>query len=416
MRKWVSLMIEFEETLLASLIKFPKLYDDLQVTPNMISDESIKATLAFFREKGFADVASLYQVSGASNQQVIDKKTIGSMRNDKFIFESHFKQYQVDVINAYKQRMISSAAQDYIEKPTTESQNFLQQTITQLNEIDIDDEDTKIDVLLQIMDTITSDAKSGILTGFKSLDGLTDGFDASQFNIIGARPSIGKTAFAIAMGLQMAQKNTVHFVSLETKDVKVTTRILSNLSNVPLKKFKNGGMMTSDEIELVTKWIGYYQKLDFHVHDKNNITPAKLRSIIAKHPDKTNIIFLDYIQLMKSDDKSRDRRLELEQISRELKIVAKETNSVIIALAQLSRSVEQRQDKRPIMSDLKEAGGLEQDADIIMMLYRDDYYSKQRDPDNPGKSEIECIIAKNKDGETGIVKMDFYKASQRFYG
>ncbi|TDM12683.1 DnaB helicase C-terminal domain-containing protein [Macrococcus bovicus] len=409
-------MIEFEENLLASLIKFPKLYDDLQVTPNMISDESIKATLQFFREKGFADVASLYQVSGASNQQVIDKKTIGSMRNDKFIFESHFKQYQIDVINAYKQRMIISAAQDYIEKPTVESQNFLQQTITQLNEIDIDDEDTKTDVLLQIMDTITSDAKSGILTGFKSLDGLTDGFDASQFNIIGARPSIGKTAFAIAMGLQMAQKNTVHFVSLETKDVKVTTRILSNLSNVPLKKFKNGGMMTSDEIELVTKWIGYYQNLDFHVHDKNNITPAKLRSIIAKHPDKTNIIFLDYIQLMKSDDKSKDRRLELEQISRELKIVAKETNSVIIALAQLSRGVEQRQDKRPIMSDLKEASGLEQDADIIMMLYRDDYYTKQTDPDNPGKSEIECIIAKNKDGETGTVKMDFYKASQRFYG
>lgn len=408
-------MYEFEEMLIGSLIKYPELYNELQVTPNMLADESMKATLSFFREKGAADIAELYRISGTTNLKVIDKKLIGQLRNEDFIFRSHFKKYQIDVISAYKHRMISAAAKDYMEKPSVSTQTFLQQTITQLNEIDLDEEDTKTETLLQIMDIITGDAKPGIKTGFDGLDNLIDGFDTSQLNIIGARPSVGKTAFAISMGLRMAKQHTVHFVSLETKDLKVTTRILSSLSAVPLKKFKNGNMMTTEEIEKVTKWVGYYQQLDFHVHDRNNITTAKLRSIIAKHPEKTNVIFIDYIQLMQSGDKNRERRLELEQISRELKILAKDTNSVIIALAQLSRRVEQRQDKRPTMSDLKEAGGLEQDADVIMMLYRDDYYNRNEVEEIPGQSEIEVIVAKNKDGGTGTVKMAFYKPTQRFF-
>lgn len=224
-----------------------------------------------------------------------------------------------------------------------------------------------------------------------------------------------KTALAINMGYNFALNGcAVTFVSLETTERKITERLLSSMSKVELHKFKNTELMTDEDIEKIIDQIGVYEKLDFKIVDNNNITPQKIRNIISNN-DKQNIVIIDYVQLMKADGQFKDRRLEVETISRELKILAKETNAVIIALAQLSRGVEHRQDKRPMMSDLKEAGGLEQDGDVIMLLYRDDYYNQPEVPDAFGKSEIECIVAKNKDGQVGTVKLDFYKPIQRFF-
>ncbi|PTK52353.1 damage-inducible protein, partial [Staphylococcus haemolyticus] len=132
--------------------------------------------------------------------------------------------------------------------------------------------------------------------------------------------------------------------------------------------------------------------------------------------DKPHVIFIDYLTLMQSDVQMKDRRLEVEKISRDLKIIAKETGCVIIALSQLSRGVESRNNKRPMMSDLREAGGIEQDANMIFLLYRDDYYDQSMQDHETGKSDIEFNVAKNKDGETGTVELEFYKKSQRFYG
>lgn len=224
-----------------------------------------------------------------------------------------------------------------------------------------------------------------------------------------------KTALAINLGVNFALKGlAVTFVSLETTERKITDRLLASLAKVELHKFKNTDLMTDEDISKVIDQIGVYEKLDFKVVDNNNITPQKIRNVISNN-DKQNIVIIDYVQLMKAEGNFKDRRLEIESISRELKILVKETNSVIIALAQLSRGVEHRNDKRPMMSDLKEAGGLEQDGDVIMLLYRDDYYNKPEEPNITGKSEVECIVAKNKDGEVGTVKMDFYKPIQRFY-
>lgn len=131
---------------------------------------------------------------------------------------------------------------------------------------------------------------------------------------------------------------------------------------------------------------------------------------------KPNVIFIDYLTLMSSDTPQKDRRLEVEKISRDLKVIAKETRSTIIALSQLSRGVESRQDKRPLMSDLREAGGIEQDANMIFFLYREDYYDRTLQDDDTGRSDIEFIISKNKDGQTGTVDLEFYKKTQRFYG
>ena len=146
------------------------------------------------------------------------------------------------------------------------------------------------------------------------------------------------------------------------------------------------------------------------------MTPQDVREVAMKSSDKPHVIFIDYLTLMQSDIPQRDRRLEVEKISRDLKIIAKETGCVIIALSQLSRGVESRNDKRPMMSDLREAGGIEQDANMIFFLYREDYYDKEMQDNETGKSDIEFIIAKNKDGETGTAELEFYKKSQRFYG
>ena len=146
------------------------------------------------------------------------------------------------------------------------------------------------------------------------------------------------------------------------------------------------------------------------------MTPQDVREVASQKTDKPHVIFIDYLTLMQSDVPQRDRRLEVEKISRDLKIIAKETGCIIIALSQLSRGVESRSDKRPMMSDLREAGGIEQDANMIFFLYRDDYYDQDQQDNITGKSEIEFIISKNKDGETGVVHLDFYKKTQRFYG
>ena len=131
-----------------------------------------------------------------------------------------------------------------------------------------------------------------------------------------------------------------------------------------------------------------------------------------KNKDKQQVIFIDYLQLMQTDSKL-DRRNGIEKISRDLKIIANETGAIIVLLSQLSRGVESRNDKRPMLSDMKEAGGIEADASLAMLLYREDYYN-QDEEDELGKSIVECNIAKNKDGETGIIEFEYYKRTQRF--
>lgn len=288
--------------------------------------------------------------------------------------------------------------------------------VKQLDALTIKEENTKKKTLLNVMSDLMGETKPKILpTGFRDIDNLISGFHPGQLNIIGARPSMGKTAIAINMGVNFALSGcAVTFVSLETTEREITDRLLSSLSKVQLQKFKDTSLMSEKEIDQVIEEIDTYEKLDFNVIDKNNTTPQKIRNIVGSN-DKTNVIFIDYVQLMKADGYSKDRRLEIEDISRELKIVAKETNSIVIALAQLSRSVEQRSDKRPMMSDLREAGGLEQDGNVIMLLYRDDYYNKPEVTDLTGKSEVEFIVAKNKDGQVGTVVLDFFKPIQRFY-
>lgn len=405
-----------EDLVVASLIQFPDLFSRLALTDVMFEDYELKICIQYFKREGKADKHGLYAKAKAHPNDFISPDRVKALLDEDLVAKVFFDQYQSDVLEAYKQRERIKAIELYKDSPNLQNKAHMDEVMKSLDELTIKEKDGKKDTLLSVMDNLMGNTKPNILkTGFNNLDFLIDGFQPGQLNMIGARPSAGKTALAINIGYNFALNGcAVTFVSLETTERKITERLLSSMSKVELHKFKNTDLMTDENIENVIDQIGVYEKLDFKIIDNNNITPQNIRNVISNN-DKQNIVIIDYVQLMKADGQFKDRRLEVEAISRELKILAKETNAVIIALAQLSRGVEHRQDKRPMMSDLKEAGGLEQDGDVIMLLYRDDYYNRPKEPDAFGKSEIECIVAKNKDGQVGTVKLDFYKPIQRFF-
>ena len=404
-----------EDLVIASLIQYPDLYTKLALTEDMFEDYELKLCIQYFKREGKADKHGLYAKAKAHPNDFISPERVRMLLDEDLIAKVFFDQYQHDVLEAYKQRERIKAIELYKNSPNLQNKGHMDDVMKSMDELVIKEKDGKKDTLLSVMDNLMGNTKPNILkTGFNNLDSLIDGFQPGQLNMIGARPSAGKTALAINLGTNFAMSGcAVTFVSLETNERKITDRLLSSLSKVQLHKFKNADLLTDEDIEKVIDQIGIYEKLDFKILDNNNITPQKIRNIISNN-DKQNVVIIDYVQLMKADGNFKDRRLEVETISRELKILAKETNAIIIALAQLSRGVEHRNDKRPMMSDLKEAGGLEQDGDVIMLLYRDDYYNQPEVPNSFGKSEVECIVAKNKDGQVGTVKLDFYKPIQRF--
>ncbi|MDV7956853.1 DnaB-like helicase C-terminal domain-containing protein, partial [Pseudomonas aeruginosa] len=169
-----------------------------------------------------------------------------------------------------------------------------------------------------------------------------------------------------------------------------------------------------DDLTKLTNAMDKIMKLGIDISDKSNITSQDVRAQAMRHSDRQQVIFIDYLQLMDTDAKV-DRRVAVEKISRDLKIIANETGAIIVLLSQLNRGVESRQDKRPMLSDMKESGGIEADASLAMLLYRDDYYNRDEDDSITGKSIVECNIAKNKDGETGIIVFEYYKKTQRFF-
>lgn len=245
------------------------------------------------------------------------------------------------------------------------------------------------------------------------MDYKIGGFEPSQLIVIAARPSVGKTGFALNMLWNIAkQRHQTSFFSIETTGKNVLQRLLATITGIELNRIKNVQDLTPDELTQLTGAVDQILKLGININDDSTTTPQDIRSQAMKHSDKPQVIFIDYLQLMETDT-NVDRRVAVEKISRDLKIIANETGAIIVVLSQLNRGVESRNDKRPMLSDMKESGGIEADASMAMMLYRDDYY--EREDDDSGKSIVECNIAKNKDGETGVIEFEFYKKTQRFF-
>ena len=265
------------------------------------------------------------------------------------------------------------------------------------------------DILIDTFDNIEQLYKkkskvSGLESGFTDLDLKTSGLNPSELLIVAARPAMGKSAFVlnIAHHVAMNCKVPVMIFSLEMSKEQMVNRILCSEAEVDSMKVRTGDLDSEDWIKL-GKASGNLAEAPIYIDDTPGLSSAELRAKCrkAKLEKDIGLVIIDYLQLMESKGRSESRQNEISEISRALKILAKELNVPVIALSQLSRAAETRPDHRPILSDLRESGSIEQDADIVMFLYRDDYYNE----DTEKKNVAEVIIAKNRSGSTGTVEL-----------
>lgn len=254
---------------------------------------------------------------------------------------------------------------------------------------------------------------TGIPSGYADLDKMTSGFQRSDLIILAARPSVGKTAFALNVAQNVAARagETVAIFSLEMGASQLVQRMICAEGNLDASKLRSG-WLEEDDWQKLTMAIGTLAKAPIYIDDTPGITVADIRAKCRRLQAEKGLglILIDYLQLIHGRGKSDNRQQEVSEISRTLKGIARELNVPVIALSQLSRSVEQRQDKRPMMSDIRESGSIEQDADIVAFLYRDDYYDKETE----NKNVIEVIIAKQRNGPTGTVELAFLKEYNKF--
>ncbi|GAA4724311.1 replicative DNA helicase [Brevibacillus fulvus] len=254
---------------------------------------------------------------------------------------------------------------------------------------------------------------TGIPSGYPDLDKMTSGFQRSDLIILAARPSVGKTAFALNVAQNVAARagETVAIFSLEMAASQLVQRMICAEGNLDAQKMRTG-RLEEDDWQKLTMAIGTLAKAPIYIDDSPGVTVQDIRAKCRRLQTERGLgmILIDYLQLIHGRGKGDNRQQEVSEISRTLKGIARELNVPIIALSQLSRSVEQRQDKRPMMSDIRESGSIEQDADIVAFLYRDDYYDKETE----NKNVIEIIIAKQRNGPTGTVELAFLKEYNKF--
>ncbi|CAJ1317302.1 replicative DNA helicase [Paenibacillus sp. PK4536] len=276
------------------------------------------------------------------------------------------------------------------------------------------------DVLMEVFERVeilhqNSGNTTGIPSGFVDLDKMTAGFQRSDLIIVAARPSVGKTAFAlnIAQNVAVRAKETVAIFSLEMSAAQLVQRMICAEANLDANVMRTGEFKGDEDWAKLTMGISSLSEAEIYIDDTPGITVSEIRAKCRrlKKEKGLGMIVIDYLQLISGRGKAgENRQQEVSEISRTLKQIARELSVPVIALSQLSRGVEQRQDKRPMMSDLRESGSIEQDADIVSFLYRDDYYNA----DTEKKNIIEIIIAKQRNGPVGTVELVFLKNFNKF--
>lgn len=272
------------------------------------------------------------------------------------------------------------------------------------------------------------DAVTGLSTGYPELDKITTGLHSDELIILAARPAVGKTAFALNLAQNVGTKTdkTVAIFSLEMSAESLVNRMLCAEGSIDANHLRTG-QLTEDEWQNLVVAMGSLSRANIYMDDTAGIKMSEIRAKcrrLAKETGNLGLVVVDYLQLIEGSN-AENRQQEVSGISRQLKKLAKELHVPVIALSQLSRGVEQRQDKRPVLSDIRESGSIEQDADIVAFLYRDDYYRDEEDDDSDDSGsegeddennvgEVEVIIEKNRSGPRGTVKLLFVKSYNKF--
>ncbi|MDJ0731196.1 MAG: replicative DNA helicase [Crocosphaera sp.] len=358
----------------------------------------------------------LEQVGGLNKLTQLLDRTVSAVNIDR---------YAALVMDKYLRRQLIAAGHEIVD---------LGFETTQELEIVLDESEKKIFALTQkrpqeglihISDTMIKTfneleklqeqtALPGIETGFYDLDAMTGGLQRSDLIIIAGRPSMGKTAFGLGVAANIAKQFDlpVAMFSLEMSKEQLSMRLLAAEAGIESNRLRSGRFVQNDH-EKISIAMGTLSNLPIYIDDAANITVTQIRSqvrrLLAERKGEFGLVLIDYLQLMEGAG-SENRVQELSKITRSLKGLAREIKAPVIALSQLSRAVESRNNKRPMMSDLRESGAIEQDADLIMMLYRDEYYN----PDTVDRGVAEIILTKHRNGPTGTVRLLFQPELTKF--
>jgi replicative DNA helicase len=337
--------------------------------------------------------------------------------------EEHFKTYEQYILDCYKIReakLITQQIQEVQSKDIDKVKEYVEQLVNIVDEGEKGHFNLN-QILCEIEDFTQSDfdGYQGIPTGFARLDTLTDGWLEEELIILAARPSVGKTAFALELAKQALFRNhAVDFFSLEMSDKSLVTRLICSIGEIHSYKMKNPKKRFSEvDYKKYRQAQGAVDRMKdkLNIIDDSGVTIQTIRSKVKQslkdRPDKKHLVVIDYLTLIHGSGR-KERHLEVGEISRNLKRMARDLQVPIIVLAQLNRALEQRKDKRPMLSDLRDSGEIEQDADKVLFLHRDDYFDADKKEEDD--VQVEVIVAKNRNGSLGNVALTFKKAIQQF--
>jgi replicative DNA helicase len=413
--------LEAEQAVLGSLLLEPELIKDCKVKPQHLSTgphHNLLWTMFDLDSKGIPiDYVSIVDRIGKNKIEKVGGLSYLSKLAGSVPTTANFAFYEKVILEHWQRREAIKLANKIKDSAPGENPSELIQTaISEL--LSLDDDNTNDDgsiknELIELYGDFENSKGdiTGIPTGYTELDNITSGLQKQDLVIIAARPSVGKTAFClnIADGVARQENYAVGIFSLEMSRKQLLKRMIASNGRIYSQSIRKN-RIAGNEWTKLSMAIGEVGQMNLRIFDKPGVTVneiwAKVRKMKREFEGKEILIIIDYLQLIVGSEKHRGNRTqEISEISRTLKHMARELDVNVIALSQLSRAVEQRQDKRPMMSDIRESGQIEQDADVIGFLYRDDYYDKESE----NKNIIEIIIAKQRNGPTGTVQLAFLK-------
>lgn len=419
--------LEAERSVIGAMIIDERAVDDAAEIVEPIDfystkyQEIYKAILQVIDEKKPVDYITLedklksnnmYEIIGGIDELISISEAVGSAVNVKYyadiikskaiirnlmrvsqdVIDMSIANNSVGEVLEYAESNIFKISQNRNHQDLVKIQEMLEPTLSKIGEM-----------------SMSQGQLTGVTTGLIDLDRQLSGLQKSDLILLAARPAMGKTSLALNIAYKASVKHHVAIFSLEMSKMQLTQRLLSALSNINLSELVSGK---------ITEWTNLGQaaqllaETNMHVDDTSSISLNELRSKCRKLKARSDLdlVIIDYLQLMTTNSRSENRQQEISTISRGLKGLAKELNCPILALSQLSRAPDQRPNHRPVMSDLRESGAIEQDADVVLMLYRDDYY----DPETDKPNIAEIIVAKHRNGPTGTVDTLFDKEHTKF--
>lgn len=323
----------------------------------------------------------------------------------------NFDTYERQFVEQYKTRQATQITRNWLSDDVRDTENLVT-NLQKLDELDLSEEKSKDEVLQDMLDLpyLENVEDVGIPTGLYDLDKILGGFQNQNSYILGARPSMGKSATMLKFMLSASKGGAMPIIfSLEMSKESLTRRLIATIGQINLFFARNPHSLTDSKKKAWQNAINELHKLDYEIFDKPMQTIQHIRSNVRKMQKATNkqvMVLIDYLTLIHSTDNYQSDHSKFTDISARLKAIAKEYDCPVITLAQLSRGVEQRNDKRPMLSDLRESGSIEQDADAVMFLYRDSYYNKENE-----SNEMEINVAKHRDGPTGTATVYYNKST-----